>query len=212
MSLVDSLVFKGYLKTPQIQKAFQKIKRIDFLPEEFKYLAEVDEALPIGRGQTISQPSVVAFMIELLQPKEGDKILDVGSGSGWTTALLASIVGEKGRVIGVELIPELKEFGERNVAKYNFIEKGIVEFICADGSQGYKTAAPYDKILVSAAAQERVPIALKEQLKQQGRIVIPIGNSIYLLIKKEYDFKNQRYRFEKHEYPGFVFVPLIEAK
>jgi len=212
MSLVDSLVFKGYLKTPRIQKAFQKIKRIDFLPEEFKYLAEVDEALPIGRGQTISQPSVVAFMMELLQPKEGDKILDVGSGSGWTTALLASIVGEKGKVIGVELIPELKEFGERNVAKYNFIEKGIVEFICADGSQGYKTAAPYDKILVSAAARERVPLALKEQLKQEGRIVIPIGNSIYLLIKKEYDFKNQRYRFEKHEYPGFVFVPLIEAK
>ena len=121
MSLIDSLIQQGWLKTPEIIEAFRKIKRIDFLPEDMKDLAELNEALPIGYGQTISQPLVVAFMLELLQPKKGEKILDIGSGSGWTSALLADIVSQKensGKVIAIEFIPELKEFGEKNVAKY----------------------------------------------------------------------------------------------
>lgn len=217
MSLIDSLISRGYLKTSHIIKAFQRIKRIDFLPEKLKSLAEVDEALTIGWGQTISQPLVVAFMMELLQPNKGEKILDVGSGSGWTSALLAHIVsgGElntkgkrgkgkgSGKIIAIDIIPELIEFGKENVSKYNFIEKGIVEFICADGSQGYEKEAPFDKILVSASA-EKIPLSLKEQLKIDGRLVIPIINSIFLFIKKE---KN---KFEEEEYPGFVFVPLVE--
>ena len=89
MSLIDSLILRGYLKTPSVIEAFRKIKRADFLPSHLKSLSDIDEALPIGEGQTISQPAVVAFMIELLEPKKGEKILDVGSGSGWTTALLA---------------------------------------------------------------------------------------------------------------------------
>mgnify|MGYP001575730005 FL=1 len=101
MSLIDSLIKEGWLKTPKIIDAFQKIKREDFLPDNLKDSAEVDAAMPIGFGQTISQPLTVAFMLELLQPKEGDKILDVGSGSGWTTALLASIVGPAGEVMGL---------------------------------------------------------------------------------------------------------------
>ena len=130
MILIDSLIQEGWLKTPRIIEAFRKVRRIDFLPEDIKNLAELNEALPIGRGQTISQPLVVAFMIEQLQPEPGQKILDVGSGSGWTSALLAEIVGPKGKVIAIEVVPELKEFGEKNVAKYNFIKKGTVEFIC----------------------------------------------------------------------------------
>ncbi|MFH1181148.1 MAG: protein-L-isoaspartate O-methyltransferase [bacterium] len=191
----------------------KKIKRIDFLPaspaggpDNVKDLAEINEALAIGYGQTISQPEVVAFMLKLLKPKLGNKILDVGSGSGWTTALLANIVGEKGRVVAIELIPELMEFGKKNVAQYIFIKKGIVEFICADGSKGYKKEAPYDRILVSAAVQEEIPKAWKEQLKIGGRLVAPVGNSIWLLIKKS---KND---FERIEYPGFIFVPLIEKR
>jgi protein-L-isoaspartate(D-aspartate) O-methyltransferase len=203
MSLVEKLIAEGWLKTERIIKAFKKIKRVDFLPESLKNLAEVNEALPIGFGQTISQPLVVAFMLELLQPREGEKILDIGSGSGWTTALLAEIVGEKGKVIAIEVIPELKEFGEKNVAKYNFLEKGIVEFVCGDGSKGYKEEAPFDKILVSATAKECY-LTWKEQIKVGGKIVTPIGNSIWLFVKKSE--KN----FEEFEYPGFVFVPLIE--
>jgi len=203
MTLIDSLIHEEWLKTPKIIEAFKKIKRVDFLPEEMKDLAELNEALPIGFGQTISQPLVVAFMLEQLQPQPGDKILDIGSGSGWTTALLAEIVGSGGKIIAIEIISELKEFGEKNVAKYNFIEKGIVKFVCADGSKGYKKEAPFNKILASASARE-LPKAWKDQLKVGGRIVTPIGTSIWLFIKKS------KIEFEEIEYPGFAFVPLIE--
>jgi protein-L-isoaspartate(D-aspartate) O-methyltransferase len=203
MGLIDSLIEEGWLKTPRIIEAFRKIKRIDFLPEDTEDLAELNEALPIGLGQTISQPLVVAFMIEQLQPQSGDKILDVGSGSGWTSALLGEIVGEEGKVIAIEVIPELMEFGKKNVEKYNFVKEGRVIFVCTDGSKGYQKEAPFDKILVSATA-ERVFPAWKEQLKTGGRIVTPISSSIWLFIKKsETDF-------QETEYPGFAFVPLIE--
>ena len=205
MNLIDNLISEGWLKSPRIIEAFRKIKREDFLPEHLKDLAHLNEALPIGYGQTISQPLVVALMLELLEPKEGEKILDIGSGSGWTTALLAYIVGDKGRVVAIEIIPELAEFGKKNVAKYNFIEKGTVEFICGDGSQGYEKEMPFDKILVSATASECYP-AWKKQLKIGGKIVVPIGSSIWLFSKKSEN------RFDQVEYPGFVFVPLITKK
>ena len=102
MALIDSLIQEGWLKTPRIIEAFRKIKRVDFLPEDMKDLAELNEALPIGYGQTISQPLVVAFMLEQLEPRPGDKVLDIGSGSGWTTALLAEVVGHGGRVIAID--------------------------------------------------------------------------------------------------------------
>lgn len=199
MSLIVSLIQAGWLKTPRIIEAFRQIKRVDFMPEDIKNLAEINEALPIGYGQTISQPLVVAFMLEQLQPRPGDKILDVGSGSGWTTALLGEIVGPKGKVIGIETIPELKEFGEKNAAKYNL----SVQFICADGSKGYEKEASFDEILCSAAVQKKIPLAWKEQLKIGGRIVTPMGSSIWLLIKKSEE------EFEEIEYPGFAFVPLV---
>jgi len=202
MPLIESLIKEKWLKTTKIITAFRKIKRVDFLPEELKDLAELNEALPIGYSQTISQPLTVAFMLELLEPEEGDKILDIGSGSGWTSALLGEIVGEKGKVIALEVIPELKEFGEGNAAKYDFIKKGTVEFVLADGSRGFGKEAPYDKILASAAAL-KLPEAWKKQLKIGGRIVIPIDSSILLFIKKS------ETEFEKKEYPGFVFVPLV---
>ena len=212
MALIDDLIKEGWLKTPRIIEAFKKIKRVDFLPEDSKNLAELNTALPIGSGQTISQPLVVVFMLELLEPKTGEKILDVGAGSGWTTALLAEIVGEKGlpaggqgKVIAIELIPELMEFGKKNVEKYNFIEKRIVEFICRDGSKGYKKEAPFDKILASAAAQ-KVPRSWKEQLKIGGKIVLPINNSIWCFTKKSEE------ELVEEEYPGFVFVPLISTQ
>jgi len=202
MALIDNLIEQGWLKTPNIISAFKKIKRVDFLPEDSKNLAELNGALPIGYGQTISQPLVVAFMLEQLQPEQGHKVLDVGSGSGWTTALLSEIVGEKGKVIAIELISELKEFGEENTAKYNFVKKGIAKFICADGSKGYEKEVPFDRILASASAQ-KIPLAWKKQLKIGGRIVTPIKTSIWVFVKEAED------SFEEIEHPGFAFVPLI---
>lgn len=202
--LIKQLISQGYLKTPSIIEAFKKIKREDFLPDDLKDEAAVNAPLPIGKGQTISQPLTVAFMFELLQPEKGQKILDVGSGSGWTTVMLAEIVGEKGKVFALERVPELKEFGEKNTKKYNFIDKGIAKFFCTDGTKGLKEQSPFDRIIVAAAARG-VPESLKEQLDVGGRLVIPTNQQdIRLIIKKG---KGQ---FEEEIYPGFVFVPLIE--
>lgn len=215
MSLVDSLIEEGWLKTPRIIEAFRKIKRVDFMPPDMKNLAEVNEALPIGYDQTISQPLVVAFMLELLAPETGEKILDIGSGSGWTSALLAEIVGEKGKIIAVDIVPELVEFAKKNVLRYNFVDKGIVEFLCVDGSKGYPNISSrpelvngFDKILCSAAVQKKLPEPWKKQLRVGGRIVTPIGSSIWLFEKNPSD--NEKDKFKSKEYPGFAFVPLIE--
>ncbi|MBM3257851.1 MAG: protein-L-isoaspartate O-methyltransferase [Candidatus Nealsonbacteria bacterium] len=203
MALIEELIKDNWLKTPKVIEAFTKIKRADFLPEDSKNLSEINEALPIGFGQTISQPLVVAFMMELLDLKEGDKVLDVGSGSGWTSALIAEIVGKKGKVISLDIIQELKEYGEKNVSKYNFIKKGIVRFFFLDGNYGYEKEAPFDKILASASTVS-IPDSWKKQLKAGGRIVAPVDSSIWLLIKKS------ETEFEEKEYPGFVFVPLLK--
>lgn len=199
---MDSLIQDGWLKTPRIIKAFRKIKRADFLPDDMHHLADLNEALPIGWGQTISQPLVVAFMLELLQPESNNKILDIGAGSGWTSALLSEIVAPKGKIFAIERIPELKAFGEKNAAKYNFIEKGLVKFICADGSRGYSKEAPFDGILASASA-EKIPQTWQGQIKTGGRIVASVKYSIWFWRKRENG------TFEETEYPGFSFVPLI---
>ena len=215
--LIDDLIKEGWLETPRIIEAFKKIKREDFIPGEMKGDSELNEPLSIGFDQTISQPLTVAFMLEKLQPEPGDKILDVGSGSGWTTALLADIVSQKensksqmpnsknGKIIGVEIIPELVEFGRNNVSKYNYIKKGVAEIILGDGSMGYDKEAPYDKILASASATE-LPKEWKRQLKIGGKIVAPIGSSIWLFVKKGDN------EFDEREFPGFVFVPLISRR
>jgi len=190
------------LKTPEIISAFLKIDRKNFVPEDFKNEAYNDYPLPIGQGQTISQPYTVAFILELLEPKEGQKILDIGFGSGWTTCLLAEIVGERGKVYAIEIIPEVFEFGKKNIEKYNFLEKGRAEIFLQDGSKGLKEFAPFDRILVSASAQ-KIPEVLINQLNNNGILVIPVLDGIYK-IKKIND------KIEKEYYPGFVFVPLIE--
>ncbi len=198
-SLIASLTDGGYLKSPAVIEAFQKIDRKGFVGERNQDIAYLDQALAIGFNQTISQPLTVAFMLELLEPKAGEKILDVGAGSGWQSGLLAQIVGENGKITAIERITELKNVAGENLAKYGFKN---INLILGDGSEGYAPEAPYDKIIAAAAAQE-IPQAWQEQLKIGGRIVAPIRESIVVLDKIDQN------RFAQKEYFGFSFVPLI---
>jgi len=201
--LINSLIKQGYLKSDILIEAFLNVERKEFLPEELEGQSEANIALPIGCGQTISQPLTVAFMLELLDPQAGQKILDIGSGSGWTTALLSFVVGEKGKVVALERIKELVAFGKKNVQKFGFCEKGIAEFYEVNGVKGFSQEAPFDRILVSASVKE-IPPALKEQLKIGGKLVIPVNRSLYCLEKKEEN------NFHEERFPGFEFVPFIE--
>lgn len=210
--LVETLIKDGYLKTQSIIDAFMHIDRADFVPEEMKKYAYVNEPLPIGFGQTISQPLTVAFMLELLSPKQGEIILDIGVGSGWQSSLLAFIVSRdrsdddtKTLVFGIERIPELAESAKENVEKYGFLKKGIISIVDGDGSKGIPENAPYDKI-IAAASGDSIPKSWKDQLKIGGKIVAPIGESIVVLEKKSADL------FEEKAFFGFRFVPLISEE
>lgn len=223
-ALIEELIRDGYLKTPRIIQAFKIIDRKDFVLPEYRDEAYGNYPLPIGYGQTISQPLTVAFMFELLDPQLGQKILDVGFGSGWTTALLAYIVGVKGRVCGLEIIPEVFKLGRANLKKAGF---GNVKLRNASGWDGWPEAAPsvlseaegpvpseaegFDRILVSAAASE-APENIKAQLKVGGKMAIPIGEadaffgqSVRLITKVSSK------KFKEEEYPGFAFVPLVRG-
>jgi protein-L-isoaspartate(D-aspartate) O-methyltransferase len=207
--LIKKLIHQGILKTQLIIEAFYKIDRADFVLEDYKKEAYEDYPLPLEFGQAISQPLTVAFMLELLNPLPGEKILEIGTGSGWFSCLLAYCISKKNlnkkhhpKIISIERIPELKDFAIKNISKYNFIEKGIVEVILGDGSKGYQKEAPYDKI-VAAASAEKIPVAWKNEIKIGGKIVAPISNNIEVhkrLNESDFDIKI---------YKGFSFVPLI---
>lgn len=199
--LVRELREDGVLKTALIISAFKSIDRADFVPTELQSEAYKNIPLPIGHGQTISQPWTVAFMLELLQLKPGQNILDIGSGSGWQTALLASIVGPNGHVTALELISDLCEQSLRAIDRYGFILNGVVNVYCADATNGFIDNAPYDRIVVAAMA-DTIPPALIAQLANGGILIIPIQGSIWKIIKKS------ETKLDQIEYPGFAFVPF----
>ncbi len=192
--LVNHLINRGVLKTDRIIEAFLKVDRADFVRKGFLDSAYGDFPLPIGEGQTISQPYTVAFMLELLQPEEDSLVLDVGCGSCWTTALLATIA-KKGRVIGVEIVKELIEFCKGNLEKYNFDN---VEIYNADKLP--PGGGTFDRILVSAAARE-LPEVLVNAMKENAIMVIPINSSIFKVEKRDGILMME-------EHYGFAFVEL----
>ena len=204
--LVRTLKSQGVLKSRLVEAAFRATDRAAFVLPEHREEAYGNYPLPIGHDQTISQPYTVAFMLDLLDPRPGDRILEVGAGSGWQTALLAHIVtgdGAAGRVIAIERIPELSALARTHLKSHGDLARGGVELIGADASLGAPRFAPFDKIIAAAAAGGDVPAAWREQLKPGGTIVAPVGDAII------------RYRKTPegawlHEsFPGFAFVPLV---
>lgn len=189
------------LRTPRIVEAFEAIDRKRFVPETLLPFCYEDAPLPIGEGQTISQPTTVAFMLELLQVRPGEHVLDIGSGSGWTAALLGHLVGPSGSVLGLERVAELVRWGAQNLAPFGFGNVRIEQAAEQLGVPGER----FDAILVSASA-ETVPTELLEQLEEGGRLVIPVRNSLFRF------YKRPSGEIEQEEYPGFVFVPLIYGR
>lgn len=158
-----------------VAQAFAAVARGDFLPEEVRELADEDRPVPLGFGQTNSQPHTVANMLRLLAAAPGHRVLDVGAGSGWSTALLGHIVGETGEVLGTELVPELTQDASRAVAKYSM---SWVRMRQADPEVlGAPDEAPFDRILVSAEAAE-LPDQLVAQLAEGGSMVIPVRSEM----------------------------------
>lgn len=180
----------------KIINAFSKVKREDFIDKNLKQYAYENNPLSIGYGATISQPYTIAFMLNLLELTDNQKILEIGSGSGYVLALINEM-SKNSKIYGIERIEELVEKSS-NVLK----SKKNITVICGDGSKGLKKYAPYNRILISASA-EKIPPYLYIQLKDNGIIVCPIKNSIFQI-------KRKGLRLEKKEFRGFIFVPLIE--
>jgi protein-L-isoaspartate(D-aspartate) O-methyltransferase len=185
------------LRTEVIKKAFETVDRADFVDDDYKPEAYEDYALPLAAGQTITKPTLAAFMLELLDCRPGDSVLEVGSGSGWIVALISEIVGKEGKVTGIEIVPELVKEGKENLAKYDFAHATIEQ---AGVSLGSEAHGPYDKILCTSTADE-IPDELIMQLKEGGTIVMPVNGMIVRGVKKGAQLKEEKFpgtfHFEK---------------
>jgi len=172
--------------------------------EDFHSQAYDDAPLPIGKGQSISQPSTVAHMLELLAIKPGDRILEIGCGSGWLTALLAEITGPSGYVYAIDIIPELTELTKHHLVAYHF---NNIETKIGNGWLGLSQQAPFNRIIVSAAAP-KIPEQLIQQLAHGGRLVMPVGEDIQDLVLLK---KSEAGEIIEERHPGYQFVPLISS-
>jgi protein-L-isoaspartate(D-aspartate) O-methyltransferase len=187
--------------SPRVRAAMERVPRDEFVQPHQSEYAYYDEPLPIGHGQTISQPFIVALMTELLDPLPTDVVLEVGTGSGYATAVLAEIVE---RIYSVEVIRDLADTARDRLRRLGYAN---VEVMHEDGHQGWMDEAPYDGVLVTAAAPF-IPPALVEQLKEGGRMVIPVGARFgpqdLLVVEKD----ERGEVFERSMLP-VAFVPLV---
>jgi protein-L-isoaspartate(D-aspartate) O-methyltransferase len=182
-----------------VRAAFAAVPRAGFLPRGARLRSTYDGPITIGHGQTNSQPRTVEAMLRLLEVRPGDRMLDVGSGSGWTTALLAHLTGPNGLVLGVELVPELAEWGASNLGRTAYDWASIRP--ATPPVLGWPDGAPYDRILVSAEATE-LPQALVDQLTEDGRIVVPVRGTMTLGVRRDGEL-------ETSEHGSYRFVPLL---
>lgn len=202
--LIERLVQWGYLSKRDIIDAFKKVPRHEFIPENIRDYAYADQPLSIGHGQTISAPSMIAIMLESLDLKVGQKVLEVGTGSGYNAALIAEVVGQKGKVFSIERINELAEFGRANLEQTGY---GWVHVVVGDGTCGYEKEAPWNRILVTACTP-KLPEPLLKQLKVKGKLGAPVGQH-YMFQTWVVAEKLNKGEFKIEERGGCSFVPLV---
>jgi protein-L-isoaspartate(D-aspartate) O-methyltransferase len=199
--LINRLKYEGRIKTLEVEKAFLDVPREIFLSENTKKYAYLDSPLEIGNGQTISAPHMVAIMVEALDIKKGQKILEIGAGSGYHAAIVAKLIGNIGHVYTIERIADLADNAKKNLKKAK-ITNVTVEV--GDGSEGLLKYSPYDRIYVTCAAPD-IPKPLIDQLKDSGKLLIPVGGmvcNLELVEKKGEKIKTKNLG-------GCAFVPLI---
>ena len=204
-NLVKLLKAQGVLRSFKIENAMLVYPREYFVPKEYSNEAYGNYPLPIGEGQTISQPLTVIFMLELLDVQPGNKILEIGYGSGWQTALLSYLVGKNGQIVAFEIHPKVAEFGKNNLASMIRImntKTSNAALFPESYTPRFKQYAPYDRI-ISGAAFETIPNDLRQNLKDKGILVVPTASNDIRVIKREGE------KFEENIIPGFVFVPII---
>ena len=203
--LVKRLSEYGYIKTENVRRAMEKVPREEFLPEANRSYAYADQPLPIGKGQTISAPHMVAMICERLELEEGMKVLEIGTGFGYNAAVISEAMNKKGHVYSIERIDYLAKLAEENLKRTGYNEN--VTVIIGDGTLGYKKEAPYDRVYGTASAPF-VPEPLKEQLKVGGKLLIPVGEQAYfqdlICIVKESETE-----FKEKSLGGVAFVPMI---
>ena len=199
--LIKTIKDYGFLTNEKVESAFRTIPRHEFVVPSELDRAYYNEPLSIMNNQTISQPGVVSRMTEWLDIKDGQKILEIGTGSGWQTAILSYMVGN-GTVYSIERLPELVNFARENLEKLGIDN---VHVILGDGSMGYPEESPYDRIIITAACTE-IPLPLLEQLDENGLIIAPVGDlsQSMILLKKIsgeiVEIKNES---------NYIFVPLL---
>ena len=200
--LVESLVRRRYISKPEVISAMMKVPRHIFVPKGIQPYAYHDCPQQIGLGQTISAPHMVGIMAEKLDLQPGQKVLEVGGGSGYHAAVVAEIIGKDGHVYSIEYIEDLAKRGRENIQKAGLGD--IVTIIYGDGSEGLSEHAPYDRIFVTCASPD-VPPPLLDQLADKGKLLIPAGGRHFQTLLY-YERKGKK--IIKKDYGGCVFVPL----
>jgi len=199
--LINFLKNSRFLNDKNVELAFRNIPRHEFVPTSELDYAYYDEPLPIMKKQTISQPRVVSRMSEWLDVHDGQKILEIGTGSGWQTAILSYLVGT-GTVYSIDIHSSLVKFARENLEKLGIDNAHV---ILGDGSVGYSKESPYDRIIITAACSE-IPLPLFDQLSEDGLIIAPVGDSFQSLILLQKTSKGIK---EIRNQPNYVFVPLL---
>ncbi len=187
----------------RVLRAFERVKREQFIMAQHSQYAYADAPLPLPAGQTISQPSTVMLMSQALDVREGMSVLEIGAGSGYQAAILCELVGKTGRVYSIETIPELVSLAQHNLRKAGYSRSVTVSF--GDGSQGFAAHAPYERIIVTAGAPS-VPKPLLEQLKDGGIMVIPVDDGTGS--QTMWRISRRGGKYEQQAIGEFVFVPL----